>query len=388
MRSAGASLSTARPVRADTLTRCAHADPQQVPVDLAVQLQRAGPHRRRSHLLKARTRARPASITIGDDALVLLGQRLRGIQQDDRHLGVCECAAPCAGSSSTRRRWPRAPGAEGRPCRRSARSPRPGRQGCPPGRASFPRPRRTSARSCRASRFSRLDLPTFGRPSSATRRGPAGTSNGSAGASGSAASTASSTSPLPRPWIALTGNGSPRPSDHNSRPRAPAVRRQSCWPPGPRACRIAGGPGRPHGRPRWRPRWRRPRTARRRQSRPRAAACSATFAARPLACGSQPPVSTTVNWPPAPRGVVGHPVPGHPRDVLDDGEPAPENPIDQRRLADVGAADDSDDRSDGNGVGGRVVVSHLLHVSARRGDRRPHRCRGRWCPVRRHRPPS
>ena len=30
--------------------------------------------------------------------------------------------------------------------------------------------------------------------------------------------------------------------------------------------------------------------------------------------------------PPAPLGVVGHPVPGHPRDVLDDGEPAPQTP--------------------------------------------------------------
>ena len=67
-----------------------------------------------------------------------------------------------------------------------------------------------------ASLFSRLDLPTLGRPIRAMRRGPPSAPNCSRGASGSASSTASSRSPLPRPCSALTGRGSPRPSDHSA----------------------------------------------------------------------------------------------------------------------------------------------------------------------------
>src|SRR5215469_15534487 len=73
----------------------------------------------------------------------------------------------------------------------------------------------TSTRSVPASLLSRLDLPTLGRPISATRRGPPSTASRSAGASGSALSTASSRSPLPRPCSALTAIGSPSPSDHS-----------------------------------------------------------------------------------------------------------------------------------------------------------------------------
>ena len=44
-----------------------------------------------------------------------------------------------------------------------------------------------------------------------------------------------------------------------------------------------------------------------------------------------------------PVRVVGHPVPGHPGHVLDDGLAAADDPVDQGRLADVGTADDGDD---------------------------------------------
>src|SRR6202012_4581266 len=69
----------------------------------------------------------------------------------------------------------------------------------------------TSTRCSPASLLSRLDLPTLGLPSSATRRGPDGAVRGSGGVSGSASSTASSRSPLARPCSALTGYGSPQP---------------------------------------------------------------------------------------------------------------------------------------------------------------------------------
>ena len=44
-----------------------------------------------------------------------------------------------------------------------------------------------------------------------------------------------------------------------------------------------------------------------------------------------------------PLGLVGDPVPSHARHVLDDGLATAEDPVDEGRLADVGAADDGDD---------------------------------------------
>ena len=66
--------------------------------------------------------------------------------------------------------------------------------------------------------------------------------------------------------------------------------------------------------------------------------------ARPWASCSQPPVSTTVKRRPFHVGVVGDPVAGHAGHVLDDGLAAAEDPVDQRRLADVGPADDGEHR--------------------------------------------
>src|SRR5260370_9887295 len=48
--------------------------------------------------------------------------------------------------------------------------------------------------------------------------------------------------------------------------------------------------------------------------------------------------------PASPGGVVGDPVPGHPGSVRDDRLPAAEDPVHQRRLADVRPADDGHDR--------------------------------------------
>ena len=77
-----------------------------------------------------------------------------------------------------------------------------------------------------------------------------------------------------------------------------------------------------------------------------------------------------------PVGVVGHPVAGHAGHVLDDRLAAADDPVDQRRLADVGAADDGQhrDRSGRPRRGRRRVVGHVV---AHLAPRRRARCRGR-----------
>ena len=69
-----------------------------------------------------------------------------------------------------------------------------------------------------------------------------------------------------------------------------------------------------------------------------------------------------------PVGVVGDAVAGHAGDVLDDGLAAADDPVDQRRLADVGAADDGQHRQRaGSAVVGQISCQRLGHV-ARAGD--------------------
>ena len=63
-----------------------------------------------------------------------------------------------------------------------------------------------------------------------------------------------------------------------------------------------------------------------------------------------------------PVGVVGHPVAGHARDVLDDGLAAADDPVDQRRLADVGAADDGE-HGDRAGGARRRRLGHIASWS-------------------------
>ena len=63
-----------------------------------------------------------------------------------------------------------------------------------------------------------------------------------------------------------------------------------------------------------------------------------------------------------PVGVVGHPVAGHARHVLDDGLAAADDPVHERRLADVGPADHGEH---GNRSGGLVggVLAHIASWS-------------------------
>src|SRR5690242_946088 len=74
----------------------------------------------------------------------------------------------------------------------------------------------TTARSSLASLLSSEDLPTLGRPTIATRRGPPTSPYASGGGSGSAPRIASSMSPEPRPCSAETGYGSPSPRFHSA----------------------------------------------------------------------------------------------------------------------------------------------------------------------------
>ena len=122
--------------------------------------------------MNARTSARPASITSPMHPLVLLGERLGGVEQHDRDLGGLDRARRCAGWRSTPCRWP------GRTRRRSP-AVSTNRQISPSsstrlstGSIVVPATESTTERSSPVSRLSRLDLPTFGRPISATRRGP------------------------------------------------------------------------------------------------------------------------------------------------------------------------------------------------------------------------
>ncbi len=72
----------------------------------------------------------------------------------------------------------------------------------------------TTERSCPTSRLNRLDLPTFGRPTSANRgSSPSGAAPSSSGRS---STTRSRRSPEFRPCIAETVSGSPRPSEWNA----------------------------------------------------------------------------------------------------------------------------------------------------------------------------
>src|SRR5262245_15312304 len=70
-------------------------------------------------------------------------------------------------------------------------------------------------RSCPTSALTRLDLPTFGRPSTATRIASEPISGGPS--PGRSETTRSSRSPVPCPWSAEIGSGSPSPSRWNSR---------------------------------------------------------------------------------------------------------------------------------------------------------------------------
>ena len=152
----------------------------------------------------------------------------------------------------------------------------------------------TTARSSPVSLLSRLDLPTFGLPTSATRRGPAARSP-SRGASGNALMIASSRSPELRPCSALTANGSPSPSDH-SEATSPSSRWSS-------TLLAASSTGRLDRRSTLEtassvavaPTDASTTSSTASEVDMASSACAATAPCRPVAPGSQPPVSTMVN---------------------------------------------------------------------------------------------
>src|SRR3954447_16437349 len=157
----------------------------------------------------------------------------------------------------------------------------------------------TTTRSSLATLFSSEDLPTFGLPTIATRRGPPASASRSGGASGSASRTASSMSPVPRPCIADTGNGSPIPRLHRFI-ASDSIR----WSSTLFAASTTGLPAFRSTRTTASSASVMPTVASTTNSTASAAlmaisACAATRAAIPTASGSQPPVSTTVNSRPA-----------------------------------------------------------------------------------------
>jgi hypothetical protein len=158
----------------------------------------------------------------------------------------------------------------------------------------------TTTRWLPASAFSSEDLPTFGRPTSATRRGPpGGIGAATAETSGSTAIAASSASPEPRPCRAETGCGSPSPSDHSRAASDSWVAESTLL-----ATRMIGRPDR---RRSWTTRSSvsvGPTVASTTNSTASArsiavSAASATCRSSPSTSTSQPPVSTSVNSRPA-----------------------------------------------------------------------------------------
>ncbi|OAP22518.1 hypothetical protein A4R44_06678 [Amycolatopsis sp. M39] len=142
-------------------------------------------------------------------------------------------------------------------------------------------------------------MPTFGLPTSATRRGPAVAVPASRGASGSAAMIESSRSPELRPCSALTGCGSPRPSDHSDAVSASSRSSSTLF-----AASRTGFFERRSTRATASSVVVAPTVASTTSSTASAvrmaiSACAATEACKPVASGSQPPVSTSVNRRPA-----------------------------------------------------------------------------------------
>ena len=228
----------------------------------------------------------------------------------------------------------------------------------------------TTTRFSPASWLSRLDLPTFGLPTIAIRRGPRGASKTSSGASGSASRTASSRSPLPRPCRADTANGSPSPRFHSVAASASAR-----WSSTLLAARTTGLPAASQdlhhglvgvGDP--------DVGVDHEQHRVGQAdgdlGLQRDLLGQPARFGV--PTAGVDDREPAavPLGVVRHPVARYSRDVLDDRLAAAEDAVDERRLADVGAPHD---REDGGRAGSGGVARRDLRP-ARSG-----RLRGRSC---------
>ncbi len=224
----------------------------------------------------------------------------------------------------------------------------------------------TIERSSPTRRLNSVDLPTFGRPTMAIEKIPSSSgSSGSGAAGGSASTSASSRSPLPRPWMADTGCGSPSPRRRERpRRRSRGVRRRPCW---PRA--STGLSARWRTRATWASSSVMPTltSTTRRITSASATARSAwrltcrASGSRAVARGRRQPAAGVDDGERAavPVGLEHLAVAGDAGLLLDDGVAPPDEAVHQRRLADVGAADDGDDREGG-------VHERTLH----RGDER------------------
>jgi hypothetical protein len=152
----------------------------------------------------------------------------------------------------------------------------------------------TTDRCSPANLLSRLDLPTLGLPTSATRRGPAPRVPLSRGADGNTSRTASRRSPVPRPCNPLTGCGSPSPSVHSAAVSATALSSSTLV-----AASTTGVGERRNTRATASSVSVAPTVASTTSKiasavRMASSACAVTAACRPRASGCQPPVSTTV----------------------------------------------------------------------------------------------
>ena len=201
----------------------------------------------------------------------------------------------------------------------------------------------TTARCSPASLFSRDDLPTLGRPMSATRRGPASACR-SRGASGSASSAM-----VEHVAAAAAVHG----GDHDrlAEPERPQRQRvglalgvvhlvgdehdrlaRPAQHPGDRLVLVGGAdPGVHHEQHRV-------------GEADRDLRLLGHLGGQALRLGQPAAGVHQGELPAAPVGVVGHPVPGNTRHVLHDRLARAEDPVDQRGLADVGTADHGEHR--------------------------------------------
>ena len=254
----------------------------------------------------------------------------------------------------------------------------------------------TIERSSPSSRLKSVDLPTLGRPMMATRGVPGvrsalaaqplardvvGTPRPSR-PGGKRPTTSSSRSPVPRPCRELTGKGSPSPRETNSQACASRAASSTLL-----ATRRTGGPERRMTSAAARSSSVTPvvtsTTMRTTSASARArSACSLTLASSVVAAG-QP--AAGVHDGEGNAGPVGRQdlaVAGDPLLLLDHGRPAPDDPVDERGLAHVGATGDHDHRERHAAHAGRNDVPSR----ARRSDAPSHgttsTARGRSASVR------
>ena len=212
----------------------------------------------------------------------------------------------------------------------------------------------TTARSSPISRLNRVDLPTFGRPDDGAtekillgrrrrRRLGAGVGRRSA-ARAAARRRASSRSPVPRPCRALTGSGSPRPSDMNSQIAASRLASSTLLATTSTGASTGGAASATRLSSSVMPTMASTTKQDDVGSRMARSLCRLTLASSASPPGSQPPVSTSRNGAALPLGLDLLAVAGDAGLLLDDGVAAADDAVEERRLADVGAPDDGDDR--------------------------------------------